>query len=122
MKVLLIQSPLGRNHMPVYPIGLSYIASAIQDKHIFEIVDTNLFSFDEIKNKINKFKPDVIGIGLRNIDTSVAFDRFNYFAEFPPFVKKIKQVSNYYKIIVGGSGFSIFPFDIIKALRPFLYI
>jgi anaerobic magnesium-protoporphyrin IX monomethyl ester cyclase len=115
MRVLLIQAPLGRNEKAVYPLGLSYIAGSIADKHEFTVLDANLHSRDEIEARLINFKPDLIGIGLRNIDTTQSGDPYFYFQNFPPFIKWIKCLSNNSLIVVGGSGFSMFPYEVMMA-------
>jgi len=121
MNVLLIQAPLGRKQMPVYPLGLSYIASSIREKHTVKIIDSNISSKTEIQDLHKKFDPDVVGIGLRNIDTSQSFDTYSYFQHFPPFVKWISSLSSKQVIIAGGAGFSIFPLEIMKKCKEINY-
>lgn len=115
LKVLLIQSPLGRKETPVYPLGLTYIAEALLGKHQVEIVDANTQSREEIRKTIARFKPEVIGLGLRNIDTASTNDPYFYFEHFPPFVKWIKGLSSESTLVVGGSGFSIFPWEVLRS-------
>ena len=121
MNVLLIQAPLGRKQNPVYPIGLSYIASSITGKHTVKIIDSNISSKTEIQDLHKKFDPDVVGIGLRNIDSVQSFESYSYFQHFPPFVKWISSLSSKQVIIVGGAGFSIFPVEIMKKCKEINY-
>ena len=115
MKILLIQAPLGRKEKPVYPLGLSCLASAIADKHQVEVLDANVHSPERILEVIARFIPEVIGFGLRNIDTSLSFDSYFYFNHFPPFVRWIVKHSSKSVRVVGGSGFSLFPREVMEA-------
>lgn len=115
MKILLIQAPLGRKEKPVYPLGLSCLASAISDKHQVEVLDANVHSPERILEVIARFIPEVIGFGLRNIDTSLSFDSYFYFNHFPPFVRWIVKHSSKSVRVVGGSGFSLFPREVMEA-------
>lgn len=115
MKVLLIQAPLGREHKPVYPLGLACLAGALAGKHQVEILDANCQAEQELQETITGFKPDVIGLGLRNIDNSVSYDPYFYFRHFPPFAAWIRQLSTKSTLVVGGSGFSLFPREVMEA-------
>lgn len=115
MNVLLIQAPLGRDQVPVYPIGLSYLAAALGDRHEVEILDANVCSRDQIGKTLERFDPEVIGFGLRNIESSQSFDHYRYFDHFPPFVRWIKSQAESATMIVGGSGFSVFPEQVMVA-------
>jgi anaerobic magnesium-protoporphyrin IX monomethyl ester cyclase len=115
VRVLLIQAPLGRKQKPVYPLGLAYVADALPDQHEVQILDANLLTQPEIQETIARLRPDLIGLGLRNVDTTQSHDRFSYFRHFPPFVSWMKQLSIKSPLVVGGSGFSLFPREVMEA-------
>ena len=60
--------------------------------------------FDELKEIIEGFSPDVVGISLRNIDSTNKREVVFYYSYLKKAIDEIKAVSNA-KIIVGGSGF-----------------
>lgn len=63
---------------------------------------------DSLINCISNFKPDYIGLSLRNID-DVQIDSSNYFAPIlAKTTKEIRKITQA-KIILGGSGYSLFP-------------
>ena len=72
MKVLLVQSYLGQSgNFPVYPLGLAYISTALYHKgHTVQIFDPNIAAlpYENLKESICRFSPEIIGISLRNID------------------------------------------------------
>jgi radical SAM superfamily enzyme YgiQ (UPF0313 family) len=115
MKVLLIQAPMGSYQSVVYPIGLACLARSLDDKHEVQILDANHQEEKKINSLIKMFNPDVIGIGIRNIDNSLSLPAYFYFSYFLAFVKKIRQLSKNSLLIVGGSGFSIFPREVMQS-------
>ena len=107
MNILLVQAYLGGTETPVFPLGLSCLTAATKG-HNLKVFDPNILPCpqQELVNLLRKFRPDVVGISLRNIDSTnkrrVVF-YYNYFK------KMINVISdNRIKIIVGGSGFSMF--------------
>lgn len=71
-KVLLINSNRFRHPWPVIPFGLCYIATMLETRANNKVLFLDLcFSDDcskDIKNALDSFQPDVIGISIRNID------------------------------------------------------
>jgi radical SAM superfamily enzyme YgiQ (UPF0313 family) len=119
MNVLLIQQDMGMRgeNCLVFPIGLTYIAASLK-KHRVSIFDPNIYPLDEAADRLEKklvsFNPDIIGISIRNID-SVAFrTQLLYFNTVKPMLETIKAVSPNAMIMVGGAGFSLFPYPIMK--------
>ena len=116
-KVLLVQQFLGDNHEvgPVFPIGLSYLATYInQTDWSVRVFDMNIYDdpYRELLDTLASFRPDVIGLSLRNID-NVDFENFQYFyKEIDGLIPILKQHSDY--LIIGGAGFSIFASEIMQ--------
>lgn len=75
MRTLLIYSNQSREMEPAAPVGLSYVASATQAAgHTVKLLDL-AFSPDlngELAAAIIAFKPDVVGLSIRNIDNVVS--------------------------------------------------
>ena len=115
MRVLLIQSYLGRFEPPVAPLGLAVLASKIP-RHEVKIFDPNIFSqpLPSTSQIINDFQPELIGISLRNIDTTKYSDQFYYYQYFRQYVKFIRKIFGSGALVVGGSGFSLFPHKIMS--------
>jgi anaerobic magnesium-protoporphyrin IX monomethyl ester cyclase len=119
MNVLLIQSYLGENELPVYPLGLACLKSML-DKVSVRVFDPNLpmpggcSPYTPLADMINQFHPDVIGISLRNIDSTNKRLVIFYFEEF---VRLISFVRNRTEavIVAGGAGFSLFAESIMKS-------
>jgi anaerobic magnesium-protoporphyrin IX monomethyl ester cyclase len=111
MKILLVQAHLGRKEPEgnIFPIGLCYIASALKD-HDVRIMDLNLFDdpYSAMEQEIASFRPAVVGISLRNIDTTQRRDIFYYYKTIRPTAQRIKKADPSIKIMIGGTGFSMF--------------
>lgn len=108
MKVLLVQSWLGGNEPLVYPLGLACLASALRE-HEVVLFDTNRSSrpFEELREAVAGLRPDVVGISLRNIDSTNKRNVVFYYPYLREALDAIRSRTDA-KIVVGGSGFSMF--------------
>ncbi len=97
--------------MRTLPLGLGCVASAVrQGGHALEVLD--LFQAEDtssaLAEAIRGFRPDVIGISLRNIDDqSMRGTRF-FMTEANEIIGCAKSLSSA-PIVLGGAGYSIFP-------------
>ncbi len=114
MKILLVQSYLGGNEPLVYPIGLACIKSSFSC-HDVRILDTNLSAnpFQELSKILKNFLPDVVGLSLRNIDSTNKREVVFYYSYFKETIDVINESSSA-KIVVGGSGFSMYAKEIME--------
>ncbi|MBN2080223.1 MAG: cobalamin-dependent protein [Spirochaetes bacterium] len=116
MKVLLISANTLRVPYYIYPLGLDYVARAIADRHNVMIVDSNITKGPErITGTIRDFKPDAIGISLRNIDNTNLTDSKGYIDAYRKLVSAIRKCTDV-PIILGGSGFTLFPEQLMGLL------
>ena len=119
MKILLISANNERLPYPVAPIGIAYIAKALQDKgHAVRLTD---FCFVEdgcssIAKTLQDFNPDVIGISIRNIDNLTYHKSVFYMPEIRRIVDFLKTRTSA-PLVAGGSGFSIFPEEVLRYLE-----
>jgi radical SAM superfamily enzyme YgiQ (UPF0313 family) len=117
MKVLLVSANTLREPYPVYPLGLDYVAGAIAENHQVQIADMNsLGGYDSLTAVIKKFSPDIIGLSLRNIDNTDTTDPRGFIGQYRTIVDVIRKHSDA-RLIIGGSGFTIFPAETMKALE-----
>lgn len=118
MRVLLTQS-YTRNLFPVFPIGLAYVASSIKNEHDVQALDLNILidPWSRVAEKMEAFGPDIVGISLRNVDSTEYAGSESYFWDFARLVKMVKGIKPDTKVIVGGSGFSIYAEYIMDRLR-----
>lgn len=119
MKILLVQSYLGRNEPggAVFPIGLCCIASML-DGHDIEILDLNLYQspLEELKSRLGSSKYDVVGVSLRNIDTTQKKDPYYYFLTLGPTFQSIRRAAPQAVTMIGGAGFSMFAQRIMERI------
>lgn len=115
MNILLVQAYLGRTEPPVFPLGLSCLVSSIKG-HNLKVFDPNVSKdpYVELANTLDRFRPDIVGISIRNIDSTNKRKVVFYYKYLRDMIDVVK--SNIYspsKIIVGGSGFSMFANEIM---------
>lgn len=125
-RILLIQAYQGRKDPmgECFPIGLCCIATPLAAMgHDVKIFDPNLSDtpYEDIKNNIQVFYPDLVGLSIRNIDTCNKADIFFSFKTIQPTLNIIKETAPDVKIMVGGSGFSMFAEKIMIRLPDIDY-
>lgn len=116
MKVLLISTNWEISPYPVYPIGMSMVASALkQAGHQVELHDflQSGCSLDAVKEKTAAVKPDVVGLSLRNIDNVNAVNEHRYIDSVRDIVDAVRVTVDA-RIVLGGSAFSIMPEEIME--------
>ena len=118
MKTLLISPNVETLPDPVFPIGLAYITSALKRNGFNCKVLDLCFEKDyeaAVEAAVTSFKPDVIGLSLRNID-NVSYP--NYISYLPFFAEVVKRIRLHTTgiIVIGGSGFSLMSDEILKYL------
>jgi len=107
-RILLISANRCTAPDPVFPLGLTHLTAALrQAGHEVQWFDalTDAELFEAI---CDTFAPDVVGISLRNIDDVLILTRETFYGDLTSLTARIRQRSRC-PIIVGGSGFSIFP-------------
>ena len=109
MKLLLVQPYLGRPEPPVFPLGLACLAAHLQG-HELRAVDLNITPSPAaaLRQALAEARPEAVLLSLRNVDTTWYGDPFYYFPRFQEQVRQIRAWAPHSRIIVGGSGFSIF--------------
>ena len=115
MRILLIQAYLGRREPPVAPLGLASLAAHLP-RHEVKIFDPNIAAnpLKDTADVIEDFQPELIGLSLRNIDTTKYSDQYFYFEHFQEYVRFVKGVGSQVLIVVGGGAFSLFPRRIME--------
>jgi radical SAM superfamily enzyme YgiQ (UPF0313 family) len=115
-KILLISINQCDEPYPVFPLGLAYIASALQQAgHQTRLMDWQMDN-PEIAGTLAEFRPDIAGISLRNIDDVLIRKRQTFYDGLGGLCAEIKRLSPC-PIILGGSGFSIFPEELLASSR-----
>lgn len=115
----------------VYPFGLDLIANHLR-RHGYDVTidypflpEADLES--NLKEILERADPDLIGLGLRNLDTTMSCEQFGNHEGpgyktfyFIPEVKRIVEIIKRHRpdvpIIAGGGAFTISPAAILKSL------
>ena len=96
----------------MYPLGISYLAAACS-KAGYEV---KLCDFaiekDTFFLTVDTFKPDYIGLSLRNID-DIYLETDNFFPSRLFEITKAIREKYTVPIILGGSGYALFPEDLL---------
>ena len=117
LKILLV-NPNKFQNPPVIPIGLEYIVTALKKhNHTVQILDlcfsdTPKIDLDKI---LNKKSFDLVGFTIRNIDSAMYFNNQFFLTNFKPLIKCVKAQD--IPIVLGGSGFSAMPNEILNYLK-----
>ncbi|MHB8835505.1 MAG: B12-binding domain-containing radical SAM protein [Candidatus Methylomirabilia bacterium] len=76
MKILLINANRLRDPIPVIPLGVCAVASAVEAAgHQTEVLDLCFSALParSVRRAISRFRPDIVGITIRNIDTGSGY-------------------------------------------------
>jgi radical SAM superfamily enzyme YgiQ (UPF0313 family) len=116
MKILLISTNTETAPSPVYPVGLDYVAGIVSPRHDVKIVDLiEKQGMEKLTGLIEGFNPHLIGLSLRNIDNQDAFESKSYVDGYKELISVIREITPA-QIVLGGSGFTIFPCELMEAL------
>ncbi len=116
MKILLVQSYLGRREPVVFPLGLCNLATVLADRHEVQVLDMNICEhpYRELEKVLVSFSPGVVGISVRNIDSVTYNDIFYYYKTLNPTLELIRRAAPDARTVVGGSGFSLYAEKIMR--------
>jgi radical SAM superfamily enzyme YgiQ (UPF0313 family) len=111
MKVLLISANTETINMPVLPLGLACVDSALEHAG-FETQSLNLMGTSDtrslLENSIRDFDPDAIGISVRNIDDQTMTNTRFMLDPVKAMIDGCRKITEA-PVILGGAGYSIFP-------------
>jgi radical SAM superfamily enzyme YgiQ (UPF0313 family) len=118
MRVLLVSANTESINMPVIPVGLAAVAAATRNAgHRVELID--LLSVKDagsaIKEAVEGFQPEVIGISIRNIDDQNMAPPNLLLDQVKPVMSECRRFSEA-PIVLGGAGYSIFPESVLSYL------
>jgi radical SAM superfamily enzyme YgiQ (UPF0313 family) len=107
-RVLLISANGYEVPYAVFPLGLAHLNAALRAAgHQTRWADC-LTDTEPIEATVATFQPEVVGVSLRNIDDVAFKKRQTFYGSLLDLCARIRQCSRA-RIVVGGSGFSIFP-------------
>ena len=121
MKILLVatnQSDRFMDRMVVrpVPIGLAYIAAAVDERrHEIRVLDL-MFSDDaaaDAESAVREFAPDLVGLSMRNLDNQSAINPKWNLPGVREIVERVRRASDA-RIVCGGPAFSILPAECLR--------
>ena len=111
MRVLLVSANRERIPDPIFPLGLAYVAAAARHAG-YEIAVADLcfgmHPLDDLRRQVGAFRPDVVGLSIRNIDNAAYPLTVEYLDRHREVVETLRAVTRA-PVVLGGSGFSILP-------------
>ncbi|MFP3867952.1 MAG: B12-binding domain-containing radical SAM protein [Desulfobacteraceae bacterium] len=117
MRVLLISPNRLRLIVPPLPLGLASVVGAVKSEHPCRVVD---FMFEPEPQQrllplIKDFQPEIIALGLRNVDNQ---DSRNPVLFFPETKELLDWLRLHYQgpIALGGGAFNILPVEFMDYL------
>ena len=119
MRTLLISANTEQLHMPVLPMGLACVATAAgRAGHEVELL--NLMTKDDLaerklENAVLSFKPELIGISVRNIDNQCMNSPRFLLDAVKDIVRSCRGLTPA-SIVLGGAGYSIYPRSVLACL------
>ena len=101
------------------PLGLLYLIASTSERHSKILVD---LCFEEdpsevLTRSLLEFQPEVVALGMRNIQTadySGVTNTVGYYGE----LLTVIRVASASPVVMGGSGFSVMPRELMERLRP----
>ena len=118
-RVLLVSTNRERQPYPVVPNGLACIASALDDAdHTVSFLDL-CFASDPVasaRRAAAEFRPDIIGVSVRNIDNSDAIALRHYTPQAREVLHALRRAAPQAKVIAGGAAFGVAPEALFRDL------
>jgi len=118
LRVLLISANTEKLPDPVFPLGAAYMA-AVAERAGHEVDSVDLCFLEDrdraVGEKIETFAPHVIGISLRNLDSSSYPDNTSYIDDYRTLLDTVRSRSDAF-VVLGGAGFTVMPETIMRVL------
>lgn len=93
---------------PVYPLGLAYLERGLHAAGYRTKIWDAYVSTETLESCIAAFEPAYIGLSMRNIDNVQCHNPRSFVEELLDCCRRIRTVTPA-RVILGGSGFSVFP-------------
>lgn len=107
--VLLISANRETVPAPVYPGGMARLAGALQQAgHRVAQFDVLVDSLESLPRVLDEMQPHLAGVSLRNVDNLTSGQPQSYAPFYREVIRTIRSASSV-PVVLGGSGFSLFP-------------
>jgi radical SAM superfamily enzyme YgiQ (UPF0313 family) len=112
-KVLLISTNRCKTPDAIFPIGLSHLNAALRRAgHETRWFDRNADE-QSLSAVLTDFRPHFVGVSIRNIDDVLIRKRQTYYGQLSEVCDTIRE-NHPCPVVLGGSGFSIFPRQLLE--------
>ena len=118
MRVLFVSANTEQITLPSLPLGLGCVATATERAgHEVKLVDLmdQTDTLPAIRAAVEGFRPDIIGISVRNIDDQAMENTRFLLDQAKGVVADCRAVSDA-RIVLGGAGFSLLPEAVLAYL------
>ena len=116
MKILLISSNTATSPYPVYPLGMSAIAAALQraghEVFMFDLLAAEQ-SLPAWRQKLQQVKPQLVRISIRNLDNVNLLNEKRYTGVVTDLVRCVHDDLGV-PVVLGGCGYSLLPEIILQ--------
>jgi radical SAM superfamily enzyme YgiQ (UPF0313 family) len=118
VRILLVSQNREKVPYPVLPIGLCFVAEALEKAgHAVRVLDL-CFERDEraaVLREVRRAKPDLVGIGIRNLDNCDYWRPKDFIPDAARLVATCRELARV-PILVGGSAVSVMPGPVLAAV------
>ncbi|MGZ3373855.1 MAG: B12-binding domain-containing radical SAM protein, partial [Gemmatimonadaceae bacterium] len=119
-RVLLVSTNRERQPYPVVPNGLACVASALDAAgHQVRFLDL-CFAKNAVasaRRAAHSFRPDIVGVSVRNIDNSDSIALRHYTPEARDILGALRDAAPAAKVIAGGAAFGVAPEALFRDLK-----
>jgi radical SAM superfamily enzyme YgiQ (UPF0313 family) len=116
MKILIISTNRSQLPVPVMPLGACLVASAAERAgHDVRVVDL-MFERNPLRtisDKLKKFRPEIVGLSVRNIDNNDMKNPAFFIEDIHQIVKTLRSKTDA-EIVLGGAAISVMPEEIMR--------
>lgn len=117
-RILLVSANTYTTPYPVYPLGVSYLKTHLQQvlpEFEVAVCDLNFGNMTLLEQMLRNEYFDYVGVSLRNIDDNNLYAKNSFITGYREIISGIRVHSDA-TLIIGGAGFSIFPDLLLKEL------
>ncbi len=111
-RVLLVNLNSYDQPYPVYPLSLAYLDAALTESGCQVEWWDGRMSTDTLEEAVMRVAPGYIGVSVRNVDNVQSHNPKSFIHDLVACCRRLRAVSSA-KLILGGSGFSVFPRELL---------
>ncbi|WP_394842608.1 cobalamin-dependent protein [Pendulispora brunnea] len=117
MRVLLVSANREKLPSAVVPIGILSVAAAVRDAHDVSVVDLCFEAdpLEAVEKAITSFRPDVVGLGLRNLHDNTYAGSEHLLAYYEDVATRIRQTTDA-PLVLGGAAITLRPTQLLERL------